>query len=144
MIKINKLDIAIVQLHTAIDLFLNQNNYICSITLAGAAEEILGNYTGSHKEIKAHTLLINGLNKLYNENDKWINDNIINYDRNNLKHHSQKNSDTLEIDPEFSAIVSIVRAVYNYKACKQQLTIEMESFVEWLQANKANLYEGIY
>jgi len=34
-----KTDIAVKQLETAIDLFLNQNDYICAITLAGASEE---------------------------------------------------------------------------------------------------------
>ncbi len=42
LIKIKKIDIALVQLETAIDLFLYKCNYICAATLAGAAEEILG------------------------------------------------------------------------------------------------------
>ena len=38
---ISNLDIALVQLRTAVQLY-NKNNFISSITLAGAAEEILG------------------------------------------------------------------------------------------------------
>ena len=34
-----KTDIEVKQLETAIDLFLNQNDYICAITLASTSEE---------------------------------------------------------------------------------------------------------
>jgi NAD/NADP transhydrogenase beta subunit len=36
------MDIALVHLETAIELFLNNQNFICASTLAGAAEDILG------------------------------------------------------------------------------------------------------
>jgi hypothetical protein len=39
--KISKIDIALIQLRTAVQLY-NKGNYISSITLAGASEEILG------------------------------------------------------------------------------------------------------
>ncbi len=38
----NKKSIALHQLNRAIELFLDEKDYICSITLSGAAEEILG------------------------------------------------------------------------------------------------------
>lgn len=37
-----KLEVALHQLERAISLFLNDSDYICAITLAGASEEILG------------------------------------------------------------------------------------------------------
>ncbi len=39
----SKLKLAKVQLEKAIELFLEESDYVCSITLAGASEEILGN-----------------------------------------------------------------------------------------------------
>lgn len=143
IIKLNKFDIAVMQLHTAIDLFLH-SNYICAITLAGAAEEILGKYASHTKNCTAHSLLIEGLVELYKEDPKWLNDNVVNHDRNHLKHHDSQTDDSLEIDPKFSAIVLIVRAIHNFKVCGPPLTAEMESFVEWLQANMSHVYEGKY
>lgn len=43
-IKISKLNVAINQLQMAIDMFLENKDLFCVITLAGAAEEILGQY----------------------------------------------------------------------------------------------------
>jgi hypothetical protein len=39
--SISKIDIALIQLRTAVQLY-NKGNYISSLTLAGASEEILG------------------------------------------------------------------------------------------------------
>lgn len=39
---LNKIDLAIEQLETALFLFLEHKNYVSALTLAGAAEEILG------------------------------------------------------------------------------------------------------
>ncbi len=41
-VDVSKLDIATRQLKRALEFFLDDNDLICSITLAGAAEEILG------------------------------------------------------------------------------------------------------
>jgi hypothetical protein len=38
----NKIDLAIEQLETALFLFLERKSYVSALTLAGAAEEILG------------------------------------------------------------------------------------------------------
>jgi len=43
-IKIKKLDIALNHLQMAIDMFLRNQDLLCVLTLAGAAEEILGQY----------------------------------------------------------------------------------------------------
>ncbi len=48
MKKISKEHIALIQLRTALELF-NTKNYIAAITLAGAAEEILGQLSKSMK-----------------------------------------------------------------------------------------------
>ncbi|HCT22904.1 MAG TPA: hypothetical protein DIW54_06040 [Chitinophagaceae bacterium] len=44
---VSKIDIALVQLRTAIQLY-NKGNFICSLTLAGAAEEVLGQIAKKH------------------------------------------------------------------------------------------------
>ena len=41
--NIEKSELAKIQIEKAIDLFLVESDYVCSLTLAGAAEEMLGN-----------------------------------------------------------------------------------------------------
>ncbi|MBW2570609.1 MAG: hypothetical protein JRE47_14905, partial [Deltaproteobacteria bacterium] len=43
-IKIKKLDIALNYLQMAIDMFLKNQDLLCILTLAGAADDILGQY----------------------------------------------------------------------------------------------------
>ena len=62
-IKISKIDIALVHLETAIDLFLNNQNYICAATLAGAAEEILGKIVYRSKKTNSFKELCSSLKK---------------------------------------------------------------------------------
>ena len=65
-IKITKLNVAINQLQMAIDMFLENKDLFCIITLAGAAEEILGHYATRANEKTMMDLLCTSLN-----NKQW-------------------------------------------------------------------------
>jgi hypothetical protein len=117
------------QIDTALDLFLDQNNYSSAITLAGAAEEIfghaltLGGGTSAldstyESAAKFHTMLHNTkLNKkTYVAKE--------NFARNALKHLQSDKGPTISIDLEEAACWMLVRAIQNGR----QLGFEFERF----------------
>jgi hypothetical protein len=138
--KIHKLRIAFVQLETAIRLFLDDKNYVCAITLAGAAEEILGTYTKKLTNENAYSLLCNDLHKTFN--GKFTKDEVgkkfINFSRNELKHFNIPEHEEVEIDLEFEAISFILRASYNITSHKF-MTEGIKNFNKWVSENRPDL-----
>ena len=118
IIDINKSNIAIVQLRRAIQLY-NKRDFICAITLAGAADEILGGLALNRQ----------GYNTL--DNEKWFWDGIAqefnkdkpskdkikkvnNKVKNHLKHHDNSDDVVVTADFEFEAECKINSAIKNY------------------------------
>jgi hypothetical protein len=116
--NIKKSEIALIQLRRAIQLF-NCMDFISSLTLAGAANEILG-VIAKNKY---------GYNSL--DNDKWFIDGIAEYYKvdkpnkekvlkvnnrikNILKHHNSADDDIVEADFKFEAQCHIDSAIRNY------------------------------
>lgn len=116
--KIEKSKIALVQLRRSIQLYY-RGDFISSVTLAGAANEILGQLALKRK----------GSNTL--DHDKWFWDGMSeilnkskpskhkikhgnNRVKNNLKHHDVAEDTTLEADFEFEASSQINSAIRNY------------------------------
>ncbi len=120
---LSNLEIAERQLDRAIALFLEEEDYVSSLTLAGTAEEILGKILNLEMNT-SHALdeLINGalgLNRVptggneEKEAKKAI-ANIANHFKNRLKHYNAGGEITFSID--FYAAEIIDRAIENYFA----------------------------
>lgn len=132
MQNLSKLDIALAQVERAIVLALDDSDFISAVTLAGAAEEILGSllklegrqssYIGlkrtldyAHESVRAEKLSGKEFNLLANGV------------RNHFKHHS--NTETIEVDPEQEACNMVHRAISNYTSLEHEHTKTMK---RWL------------
>ncbi len=114
---ISKLEVAEVQLFHAIELYLEGEHLISSITLAGASEEILGKLVNDMDKENALETKVKGLCDTHKiiygelaEPKSYIN--IKNDTRNELKH---KKSMELTKNFEQDATSMIKRAIINYK-----------------------------
>jgi len=139
-VKIHKLIMAFILLDTAIQLFLRDKNYLSAITLAGAAEEILGVYAKNLNEETAYSILTTGLTDDFKGKftKKEVGEKYINFHRNELKHFNFPEHEEIEIDPKFEAISMITRAAINLTSLK--ITTEnIKEFNVWLQQNKPEL-----
>lgn len=138
-IVVGKVDLAIKQLETAIRLFLEED-YICAITLAGAAEEILGKLVKRTGHDAAHAKLTNRLISEYQLpiSPKELNDKYLNYARNTLKHLDDV-KDTVELEPQTEAISMIVRSIINLLILDQSVTYNTPDFFAWVSANRDDL-----
>ena len=111
--KISKLDVATRQLDVAIDLFLSEKDPLAVITLAGAAEEILGilaKNNGKDNMIDALKVLDK---KLTGGRDFKILNNEVNGLRNALKHANNLDEDFIDYD-EDAPVAYLMRAIANY------------------------------
>lgn len=138
--KIHKLIIAFVQLETAIQLFLRDKNYLCAITLAGAAEEILGKYAETVGDETAYSILTTGLVQGFN--GRFSKDEVgrkfINFHRNELKHFNCTEHEMIEINPQSEAIYMIIRATCNI-ASLGIISENIEEFDAWVNQNRPDL-----
>jgi hypothetical protein len=140
-IEINKIDAAVDQLDWAIKLFLDDSAYVPAITLAGAAEEIIGETLG---ESSAFKLLKEKLGAEYNLPPKVISQGHLNKAKNWFKHWKEmKDDETIEIELETEAIQYIVRAISNLVSHDHSISSETPRFLEWLKDNKSELLEGL-
>lgn len=113
--KLAKLDAAKNQLETAIELHLDRRNYIPAITLAGAAEEILGKALPSGQKTAKEELSQVVLTKYkLTISEKELTDQYLNKTRNNLKHIGDNSETHIEIKPETESLCMLARALINY------------------------------
>lgn len=138
--KVHKLIIAFVHLETAIRLFLDEKNYLCALTLAGASEEILGKHLKRLGAETAYSILVEGLKEDFKGkfSEKEIGQKFINFHRNELKHFDFSERATVEIDPEFEAISMILRAIINLTSLKI-MTENIKEFGSWIHQNRPDL-----
>lgn len=118
--KIGKREIAQTQLQEAIALFLDEK-FLCAITLAGAAEEVLArllNARGEQSVVEESVEAIQkfrettGLTIMGNRPKKEI-FNLWNNTRNTLKHHNEKADESVMINLFDEAYWMIKRALAN-------------------------------
>jgi len=130
--KYKKTELAKIQLDQALRLFTQENDYISSITLAAAAEELLGKQLKKINPDALHELdRLKRNHKEINEmfgypeqkNSEVISE--INYAKDHLKHYTQEE---VMFYPESSAIHHIHRAINNYWWVHGDFTPEMEEF----------------
>ena len=115
---LTKLEVAISQLRLSIALFTEEREHISVITLAGAADEILGKLAAAASLTPALTRRAEGARQLYvslwgdDPGDKVFK-NLKNKTRNELKHPSS--GAPLAIGLERECIRMLDRAVENYR-----------------------------
>lgn len=139
--KIGKIDAAVNQLDWAIRLFLDNQAYIPAITLAGAAEEVIGESVAPDA---AFTKLKDVLSTRHQIPGPVLSQQYLNKAKNWLKHWKEmKDSEIIELDLETEAIQYIVRAATNFSLFDGSATSETPRFFEWLECNRADLVLGL-
>lgn len=134
--EIKKIEIAIVQLETSISLF-EQKNYISSLTLAGAAEEILGALLKQCGKSDIVTELEEVLKKGLKSEDtkKNIRYEYLNKARNQTKHANRADENIVNIDYENEATCLISRAIVNLNKLTGYTVSNHDCFVEATKNN---------
>jgi len=139
--QVGKIDAAVDQLDWAIRLFLDYKAYVPAITLAGAAEEIVGQTLGSEA---AFNILKERLSTKTSLQPAVVSQMYLNKAKNWLKHwQDMKDEETIEIELETEAIQYIVRAVTNLVAHDKSCTSETPRFFEWIEKNRKDLLNGL-
>lgn len=129
--RLSKVDIARRHLEAAIDLHTANGDFVAVVTLAGAAEEVLGNILArqSSKNMIGHLVDLANDRKLGLSSADVAN--IANRTRNSFKHAKQEVEDVSDYDPG-EAVAMLARATVNYQLLTLELTPKMESFGRWL------------
>jgi hypothetical protein len=135
--ELTKIDAAVDQLDWAIRLFLDHQAYVPAITLAGAAEEILGKAVG---ERAAFQQLKQKFAADLSIPEKEVSQDHLNVAKNFLKHWDAKTDQEkirLELDNE--AIQYIVRALANLATHDGSQPSEAPRLWTWIVANRPDL-----
>lgn len=132
--KHDRRDMAVRQLETALRLYFEGQDDYSVITLAGAADTILGQVLKSIgkeprlESIKTATVQIARVMCKEELSAKWVAERA-NLARNALKHWDPDQPAVVEFDAREEATDMLDRAVTNYWTLMNQLTPEMEQFV---------------
>ncbi len=132
-------DAAVYQLNRAIEIFLDQNDYYASATLAGASEEILGTLLTKSGREHSFGKMKSRLSKMLSENEKAAIDgerglvSLLNEYRNWLK-HSKQDDHEIYIDSEAESFALIERAYENWVALGEKDTEQMSRFAEYARS----------
>lgn len=136
---LSKVEAAVDQLDWAIRLFLDHRAYVPAITLAGAAEEILGETLGDQSafaQLKQRIAARTGLP------ERVVSQMHLNRGKNWLKHwQGLRDDEVIHLELETEAIQYIVRAQANLIAHDRSLPSEGPRFFEWLKVNRKDLNE---
>ena len=139
--EITKIDAAVDQIDWAIKLFLDQSAYVSAITLACAAEEIIGQSLGESSgtwQVKESSEpndghLESGLSKpCSGKESNWV-----------MCLRDMADDEKVAIELEAEAIQNIVRAITNLFSYDQSLSSESPRFLEWLNKNKPEILNGL-
>ena len=135
--KLSKVNAAADQLDWAIRLFLDHKAYVAAITLAGAAEELIGKPLRDRAAFKQLTATFStrlGLDQ------KTVTQDHLNRARNWLKHwNDQVDQDEIELELDEEAIQYIVRSLTNFALYDGSTPSEGPRFFEWLQKHRPEL-----
>jgi hypothetical protein len=136
--SIANLNPAVEQLDWAIRLFLDHKAYVPAITLAGAAEEVLGQAVGSSA---AFNVLKQKFAADLTMPEKVISQEHLNRAKNWLKHsRSQTDDEKLCLEWEEEAIQYIVRALTNLGNHNGSWPSEGRRFFAWMSENRADYF----
>lgn len=130
---ITKIDAAVDQMDWAIKLFLDHQAYVPAITLAGAAEEIVGEILG---EESVFSQLKTRFCEQHSLSEKVVSQAYLNKAKNWLKHwKGMKDEDRIDVELEGEAIQYIVRALTNLVLHDRSLPSEGPRFFTWLASH---------
>lgn len=135
--QIGKLEIAQTQLKEAISLFLDEK-FLCAITLAGAAEEILARLLNTDGEQSVVEKSIVAIQRLRETTELTIMENrpkseifnLWNNARNTIKHHNKKLEEIVTINLFDEAYWMIRRALANTSKLGVPISNEVD-FENW-------------
>ena len=140
--KLHKTEIAQHQIDSAIELFLEDKDFISALTLAGAGEELTGKLierTGGKNMLqKPHAWYVEetGEKIKYSEFAKNTN-----FTRNTLKHANNSEEDELDIQ-RWETVQMIMRAMTNYKELVGEPSEKMKIMAGWIAKHKG-AYENM-
>ena len=121
------------QLETALRLYFEGEDYYSVITLAGAAEEVLGNLAKAAGHQNTLSSDIDTTQKIFNAlhggelTEKEV-AKIANRPRNDLKHWECGDSRTIEFDAKEEAEAMLDRAIGNFYMLTEDITLSMSRF----------------
>jgi len=138
-----KIDIAIHQLNKAIELFLDEKDYICCITLTGAAEEILGKELLRRGLKPASKSLAEILKEKYEKDSsvKHIRDKHLNKIRNAIKHFNDEKEFRVNTNWQAQSIQMLARGCLNFYKLNIKPTKQINRFFDWMD-NYENSISG--
>ncbi len=130
--KFNKTEIARRQIDTAIDLFLENRDFVSALTLAGAGEEIIGKLL-ERKRKK------NILQQFHVEYQQTTAEKVsfsdfsreVNQARNALKHANDTKEDKCEVK-HWETLFMIMRAMTNYRGLVGKSSKKMKIMHRWI------------
>jgi hypothetical protein len=129
-VTVTKIDAAVEQMDWAIKLLLDNQAYIPAITLAGAAEEIIGETLG---ESSVFSQLKANFCAEHNLPEKYISQEYLNRSKNWLKHwKGMHDAEQTKIELEEEAVQYIVRSLTNLVLHDSSLPSEGPRFFDWL------------
>jgi hypothetical protein len=129
-VTVKKIDAAVEQIDWAIKLLLDNQAYIPAITLAGAAEEIIGETLG---ERSVFFQLKTKFCAEHNLTERYISQEYLNRAKNWLKHwKGMQDAEESKIELEEEAVQYIVRSLANLVIHDRSLPSEGPRFFEWL------------
>ena len=134
---LEKTNIALIQLRRAIQLF-NKNDFVCAITLAGAADDIFGKlakYRKGYNDLDGDKKFFDDIAEM-TEQHKLSYDKVkkvINRVKNEVKHHESAENTYIETNFEFEAQHFIDSAIRNYWIAYDQPPNDriINRYVEW-------------
>ena len=136
--ELRKVDAAVDQLDWAIRLLIDHRAYVPAITLAGAAEEILGAIQGKES---AFALLIERLGPRLGMPAKVLSQQHLNRAKNWLKHwKNREDAEVIAVELETEAITYILRALANLAGHDKSLPSEGPRFLDWLTINRPDIH----
>lgn len=131
-----RVDLAIEQLDVALDLFLQARSYVATLTLAGAAEEVLGqalSLAGKESSLQykyeAMARFERQLRRRPLESKAFVDGE--NDARNAAKHMRAGDEASITADLQEAALWMLVRACANYDRLDFQRTDRMREFDNW-------------
>jgi hypothetical protein len=135
----DRLDLATEQLEVAVELFLSKRSFVSALTLAGAAEEVLGkalNHKGQknwrQKEFDLVALPERASGRQYDWK-KFIEE--TNKTRNAAKHFRHSQESIIASDTENDSLQMIVRAILNYRDLDLPRKTFIQTFHTWFYDN---------
>jgi len=133
-------DAAMHQLARAIRLFLDERDYLCAITLAGAADGILGETLQARAAapaLEAHVAQVTSAGSVAKDL-KRTRDNF-NRARNLLKHKKVHVQQEVSLAVETEAVYLIARAIDNAVRLGHEMRAPLPAFIEWVYSNRPDL-----